>query len=437
MIWLYRLLFLPGLLVLIPRIAARMRKRGGYREDWKQRFGRLPDLPPKREGVQRYWLQAVSVGEIQALEPLIEAWSLRPDLEIYLTTTTSTGYRLARQRYSGRVLAIGLFPVDFWPWSARAWRTVQPDRALLMESELWPEHLHQARRRGIPVTLLNARLSDRSYRRYRRWPAPARWVMGGADTILAATGQDAERFRALSPRPENVNLTGNLKLDVDPGPQLGEAERETLRRELGFTAEGAAPLILLGASTWDPEENFLLKVQAEARARGLDCRLLLIPRHAERREEIMALLRDQPLPWAARSQENPAPPGLAILLADTTGEMRRLIQVADVAFIGKSLPPNTEGQTPLECAALGLPSVTGPGMSNFQELVRSLEGAGGCQRGADAEACAALLLELLSDVDTRRQAGAAATAWHRKNRGAVQRILKALESAPVSSTGSP
>ena len=150
MIWLYRLLFLPALLVALPYYALRMFRRGGYAEGFSHRFGRIP-VPAKRPGVRRIWIQAVSVGEIGAVEPLLRELAARPDTEVVLTTTTSTAYRLAREKLSGLTVATGIFPLDFCPFSRAAWKRVAPDMVVLTEGELWPEHLHRAHRTGVPA----------------------------------------------------------------------------------------------------------------------------------------------------------------------------------------------------------------------------------------------------------------------------------------------
>ncbi|MCU0793849.1 MAG: 3-deoxy-D-manno-octulosonic acid transferase, partial [Opitutaceae bacterium] len=196
MLWLYRLLFLPLTVLAAPYYGWRMRRRGGYGAHFGQRFGATPALPPKRAGGRRVWVQAVSVGELLAIAPLLEAWKNDPAIEVYLTTTTSTGYALAEERYrkTGVVAALGYFPLDFWPCSARAWRAVQADLAILTEGERWPEHLHQAGRRGAPAIAINARLSDRSFRRMRRLGPLARLLTRGLTRVLAASEGDARRF---------------------------------------------------------------------------------------------------------------------------------------------------------------------------------------------------------------------------------------------------
>ena len=427
MIWLYRLLFLPALLCSLPYYAWRMWRRGGYRHDFHHRFGLIDRPPPKPSGVRRLWVQAVSVGEAQALAPLLTQLR-RPDREIVLTTTTSTAYHIVREKYARDVLKTGIFPLDFWPFSRNAWRRLDPDLAILMEAELWPEHLVQARARGVPVALINARISDRSFRRYRQFPAFARWMFGNLRLILCATPSDHDRFVALGADPARTRLTGSLKSDVSVPAFLNPAERAALREELGFVSDAirGQPLVLLGSSTWPGEEALLLETLRVALAAGLDARLLLVPRHAERRREIIALLEKQSLPWHARSVSVRPPQPVKIYLADTTGELLRLTQAADLAFIGKSLPPHEGGQTPIEAAALGVPLVYGPNMSNFKDIARALEETGAALRVNDAPAAQAALLALLQDPVRRAQMSAAARDWHAASQGATQRTAAAL-----------
>lgn len=430
MIWLYRLFFLPALILASPYYLYRMRKRGGYRRDWTQRFGSGPAYPPPANGVHRIWIQAVSVGEIQALDPLLRDWEQRPDLEVVLTTTTSTGYALARDKWGRHLRGVGLFPLDFLPCSRRTWNRIRPDLVLLMEGEIWPEHLEQAQRRGIPALLVNARLSDRSFRRYRRFPAIARWTLPRLRRVLAATPGDEARFRQLHPRPESVTLAGNLKLDLHLEPVLSPDDRTNRRAALGFAPPHgeAAPLVLLGSSTWPGEEAFLIETLTTAHENGLDVRLLLVPRHAERGDDLEKLLRSTGLPWSRRSTGATAAPDNAIYLADTTGELRTLTQLADLAFIGKSLPPHTEGQTPIECAAFGVPMVTGPGMSNFRDIVDGLAAAGGCRRANTTGAARDALLQLLREPEARHTLATHARQWRENSRGATAVVTRTIDS---------
>lgn len=462
MILFYRLVFIPALVLALPYYLWRMFRRGGYKRDFGHRFGKIGPLPAKRAGVQRLWIQAVSVGEVRAIAPLLEALAKDPAFEIVLTTTTSTGYAIVCEKYASLCIATGIFPLDFWPFSAMAWRRIRPDRVLLMEGELWPEHLHQAKKRGVPANLINARLSDRSLRRYLKVKPLATRLLGKLESVLAGSVLDAERFIALGYPRERVQVIGNLKFDVHL-PAVGDAaERQHQRSLLGF---GPGATVLLGSSTWPGEEALLIGVMEEARRQGIDCRLLLVPRHAERRSEVRQLLNryrqyshqfrserkevsavandtvadaNRAITDTANAAANKAVanaattdaglPQLDIYVADTTGELAWLTQLADLAFIGKSLPPHTEGQSPIEAAAAGLPIVYGPGMSNFRPVCRSLAEAQAAIATKDAGDTSTHLLHLLANPQARQQLSAHCESWLKANQGATERTLQWLRT---------
>ena len=187
MIWLYRILYLPVLFAVLPYYGFRMWRRGGYGKDFWHRLGFFHRLKAPEPAKKRIWLQAVSVGEILAIGPLMNALLATGNVEIVLTTTTSTGYAEALKRYAQSTLCIGLFPLDFWPCSWLAWRRIQPDIVLLTESELWPEHLHRAHARNIPTFLINARISNKSFERYKKVSGLARRLLCKFDFIYAVT----------------------------------------------------------------------------------------------------------------------------------------------------------------------------------------------------------------------------------------------------------
>lgn len=427
MIWIYRILFLPLFLISCPYYFGRMIRRGGYAKDFSHRFGCVPALPPRRAGTHRLWIQAVSVGETEAVVPLLRAFKERGDVEVVLTTTTSTAYKIIREKYADLVTAYACFPMDFLPFSAKAWRRFDPSAAVLMEGELWPEHIAQARSRGVPVFVVNARLSDRSFRRWRASGFIARRLLAQIDFFCAGTRNDFARFRALGVPAEKIALTGNMKFDAAAGDAFGEADAVALKKELGFPPD--AP-VLLGSSTWPGEEAMLLETFARARERIPDLRLLICPRHAERRAEIVALLEKTAWRWFLRSRTKPedVPADADVCVADTTGELRRLTHLAQLAFIGKSLPPNNGGQTPIECAAVGVPAVYGPAMTNFKDVCRSLEDCGAAVKVRDAAAAREKLLALLADPVARAEMSSAAQAWHRGNQGATARVVAFFES---------
>ncbi len=420
-------MFLPGLCLALPYYLLRMWRRGGYRKDFQHRFGRFRRLPTVESGKKRIWLQAVSVGEIFAIGPLIEGLQKHGDIEIVLTTTTSTAYVEARKRYADKVYSIGIFPLDFWLFSNTAWKRIQPDAVILTESELWPEHLHQARKHEVPAFLVNARMSDKSFERYSKLSKLAAWLFGQLDHIYAATNLDQQRLITLGASPESTVCTGSIKFDVDFGQTLDAAGIQELRSELGFESnEKNAPFILLGSSTWPGEEAAMLAAQAKLIEAGVDCRLLLVPRHAERGAEIAQLLEKQALAWHQRSQGKDAPAHLKIHLADTTGELTRLTQAADLAFVGKSLEPNDGGQTPIEAAGLGIPVLMGPKMTNFKVLASSLVRNGAARTVQSPDELVQAAVELAQDPDARQSMSEAGRKWHTRNKGSSQRIAESI-----------
>lgn len=420
-LWLYRLIFPLALCLALPAYFRRAWRRGGLREKFGERLGAHAAQPRAGRRAPLIWLQAVSVGEVLAIAPLLEQLH-RSGVLVYLTTTTSTAYKIAAERYVPWVVGVGYFPVDAWPVSARAWRRIDPDMVILTEGERWPEHLHQAKQRGVPVIAINARLSDRSFRRMQWFRPAARLMLAGVDRWLCGSSQDAARLRDLGVADAALVTTGNLKFDVAI-PRLAQAELVELRRELGLPAG----LVLLGSSTWPGEEAAMIDVLKATRARGIGGSLLLVPRHAERRGEIERLLVKSGLRFHFRSQGQ-APGTVDVSVADTTGELRRLTQVADLVFVGKSLPPHTQGQTPLEAAALGRAMVLGSGMSNFHVIAHELIEAGAVVRVDSAEQLVTMALSVLTEPGRREQLALAAEAWHARNAGAVARTLAIVQT---------
>lgn len=425
-IWIYRLIFIPALLIVVPVALWKNRGREGQWQRTKQHFRKLPDLPRSDGRRRRIWLQAVSVGEMLALEPVLRALAERDDVEVVLSTTTSTGYRLACEKYADQVLTVLLFPLDFWPIVRRAWEHIRPDLFVLMESEFWPEHLTAARRRGVPVMVINARISDRSFRRVRWFGGLSRNLYGGVARLLAVSPQVAERFTQLGVPPERIEVVGNLKLDTAL-PELNAEEKIRLRTELGFAATDR---IVVGASTWPGEERALLRAcrreWTQPTPGVAPLKLLLVPRHAERRGEVQAELEAFGVTHHVRSH-GAAAGDVQVCLADTTGELSRLVQLGEVVWVGKSLPPHHEGQTPIEAARLGRPVMFGPGMTNFREIANELVEQGVARRAADEDGLVAGVRELLGDAAQRERMSEAGRAWHQHNAGANDKTFAILE----------
>jgi 3-deoxy-D-manno-octulosonic-acid transferase len=244
------------------------------------------------------------------------------------------------------------------------------------------------------------------------------------DHIYTSSERDQQRILELGGDALRVTCAGNVKFDAACPKELSAGARMELRKELGF--ENEAAFVLLGSSTWPGEETALLEAQAALRASGVDCRLLLVPRHAERGRSVAKELGVQSLTWHQRSIKRQAPTGNLIYLADTTGELSRLSQVADLVFIGKSLAPNEGGQNPIEVAALGLPMLFGPRMSNFKDVAQALKGCGAARLIHDAAGLREAVLELAGDPAARLAMGAAGRTWHARNGGSSERIAEGI-----------
>lgn len=403
-----------------------MVKRGGYKKLLRDYLGAW-DIPPiKQSNKKRIWIQAVSVGELRAISPLLNRLAEDKNIEIVLTTTTSTGYTLAKEQYTKYCLAIKGFPLDFFPISRRVWKQLQPDIAILIDSELWPEHLHQAEKSNTPVLLVNARLSERSYRRYCHIRYFTQRLLSPVSAVLASSENDAKRFIEIGIPQHKVKVTGNLKFDIPTDPILSKDQQKTLLKECGFEVNDRTPntpLILLGSSTWPREEAFLIDCLDALEQKGISCRLLLVPRHAERRNTIATLLKQQERAFHFRSQSRNAPSPVAIYVADTTGELNKMTQIADIVFIGKSLPPNSGGQSPIEAAALGKVLLIGSHMENFRDISESLLQTGSAYLVSNPEALKAKVLQLATNQLSRNALAKAAKDWHNKQKGACKKVL--------------
>ena len=382
-----------------PLIEAHLRRRADQaREDparLGERFGR-PGL--ERPAEPLLWLHAASLGEASSALPLLEAlMATRRRLEILLTTGTVSSARLLAERLPAR-MRHQFAPVDrpgAWRAFLAHWR---PDLALLVESELWPNLILEARARGVPLALINGRMSERSFRRWTRVRGSAARLLDGFELFLAQSEADRARFVALgAPR---VAWLGNLKLAAPPLP-AEPATLAALRESIGDRP------VWLAASTHPGEEAQVLAVHAGIARELPDLLTMIAPRHAERGAELAALIRGRGLPLARRSAAEPPGRACAVYLADTFGELGLLYRVAQVALIGGSIVPHG-GQNPLEAAKLGCPLLFGPHTDNFAEIAAALEQAEAARRVADTADLERQIAALLADPPARaRMAGRA------------------------------
>ncbi len=436
--WLYQVLFAIGYAAMLPNFLRRMRKRGGYRAHFAQRFGRYEtDVRAALRARRRVWVHAVSVGEAYVAARLIEVLRRQhPGLALVISTTSSTGYGICRT-LAGPEDVLIYFPTDF-PWMVRrALDVARPLALVLTESELWPNMLRECERRRIPVVLVNGRISDRSYPRYRALRFFFGPVLRSLRGLLVQFEQDRQRLLAVGARPASVRVMGTVKFDV--APPLPERVFE-VRSGLRAAGIGQDATVLLGASTWPGEETVLLEAFLQLRLRHPALRLVLVPRHMERGDEVEAAIRQAGMPCVRRSRWLRTPPGDrtppppdAVLLADTTGELFAFCSLADLVFVGKTLPPHAGGQNMIEPAALGKAVVVGPRTENFAGVMAILREAGAVREIPDAQALAPVLGAWLDEPAEREAQGRRAARAVAGQAGALERsALAVLELCGLS-----
>jgi 3-deoxy-D-manno-octulosonic-acid transferase len=423
-VWLlYRLLYPVGMLLLLPHFLWRMRRRGGYGPHFGERFARY-DAPTRARlaGGGRCWIHAVSVGEFYvALAFARELRRRRPGLDFVFTVNTPTARAIAEAQADPRDVTLYV-PLDLPSVVRRAMALIRPSAFFLMEGEWWPMLIREAAARGVPVALINGRLSDRSFRGYRRVGFGMRRLLPLLRGLFAQSAEVRERLIALGAPPARVQVPGSAKYEVATRDPAAEADA---RRALEAIGWGAAARILLGGSTWPGEEALLLDAFRDLRVEFPALVLLLAPRHAERRAQVRALLEASGLPFVLRSESRgraaPAaglPP--AVMLLDTTGELRHFYASAEVIFIGKSLCAEG-GQNPIEPAVCGRPVVTGPHMENFRQVMADFRAAAAVCEVRDAPALRTELRRLLTQPGEAASMGARAAALVRAQTGALSR----------------
>jgi 3-deoxy-D-manno-octulosonic-acid transferase len=427
MYFLYSILLGIGVLALLPRFLLDAARHGKYAAGLAERAGSLAPLDAGGRPV--VWLHCVSVGEAQAARPLARALLDRhPGHALVVSTTTLTGQRVAREAFEGQAERVFYFPFD-WAWSVRrALRAVDPSVVLLMETELWPRFFRECRRRGVPVALVNGRISEKSFGRYRLIRPFIARVLSDLSLAAAQSRADAARLVALGLAPERLRVTGNVKFDIE------ETAARPLTEELRqrFNINQDRPLVV-AASTHAPEERVVLEAFKLLDSGGKRPRLLVAPRHPERFGEVATLLEASGLAFARRTDGPRASDrDCDAILLDSIGELRAVYPLAEAVFVGGSVAP-VGGHNVLEPALDARAVVTGPHTSNFKAIVAALlerdalvqlphaEG----HKGAARELARALR-ELLDDDARRRRTGERARAVLEENRGATARTAELL-----------
>ncbi len=420
----YNILFTIFFVLSAPYYFMRMRRRGNWQKGFSERFGRY-STKFKQAITNRHtlWIHAVSVGEVNVCTQLIRALEPRaPNLKIVVSTTTTTGMGELHRKLPTHVSKI-YYPIDRRVWVARALNTIRPEAIVLVEAEIWPNFLWRAHDHGWPVFLVNARLSDRSYRGYKRFGFLFRPLFGLLAGVGAQNEADAAKLRELGCRPEAIHIVGSLKFDAAKLDERRLLNVPALLRQLAVPR--GAP-ILIGGSTHAGEEAVLAEIFLRLRARFPDLFLVLVPRHFERSQEVGRELDARGVDFVFRSEimshSKFAPGETDCLLVNTTGELKYFYEYATVIFVGKSLTAQG-GQNPIEPGALGKPVVFGPNMQNFEEIARGFVAKDGAVQVRDAAELEKALADLLANEPRRAELGRNALKVVHDNLGAIDRTV--------------
>jgi 3-deoxy-D-manno-octulosonic-acid transferase len=432
----YNVLFMTFFFVTGPFFLFKLWRRGKILPQFGQRFGLYSkDVRERLDPGCDLWIHAVSVGEVKLARVLIRCLrEMKPDLRIVISATTGTGFNVAKTLLEDEQTSIIYNPIDFL-WSVvAAYKLIQPKRLILIESEIWPNYLWCARRRHIPIYLVNARLSDRTEERYRKMRWLVRPLLHEIDLVFAQDHIDVTRLTQAGFAPETIFNLGSLKYDVAVNDTSSEKDISTWWDRAGWSSDQP---ILLGGSTHPGEEEVLARIYLELREKWPDLRLVLAPRHAERGAAIRDLCDRMGLRATTRTQladtteplSNGSTPD--VLVVNSTGELSSLYKRATIAFVGKSLR-GQGGQNFIEAASGGTAIVVGPNMQNFKVITREFLTRQAIVQVSDEFELAQRLRTLFGSDEMRRDLGDRARATFEANLGAAQSnatvILKSFEN---------
>lgn len=423
----YSFLLTLGFLLLVPRFLLHAFSHGKYVAGFRERLGSVPQNQDKKKPV--VWLHCVSVGETQAARPLVRRLlKAFPEYSLVVSTITLTGQRLARDVFRNEADKIFYFPFD-WRWSVRrTLANVDPVVVLIMETELWPNFLHECRRRRIPVGLVNGRISRQSFRRYRLIKFFFKRVVADLNIAVMQSETDEQRIHALGFPAESLFTSGNLKFDAGAMPAATSATADLRER---FNLNDSVPLVL-AASTHAPEEKIILESFQQLRTGVKKSRLMLAPRHPERFQEVASLLQSSGLTWCRRTATPQQSDSVCdVVLLDTIGELQAAYSLAAIVFVGGSIAKKG-GHNVLEPAAAGACVVTGAHTDNFEAIVNLFDEEGAIVKLPPLEDRDAVrrLTEVLGDLlmkpQLRKELGARARQLVVNNQGAADKTIELL-----------
>jgi 3-deoxy-D-manno-octulosonic-acid transferase len=430
MSWLLNIAYILLLLAVSPILLYRRLVYSKYRDGWAEKL--LGRLPPRSSDRPCVWFHAVSVGEVLQLQSVLKELEPRlPGYDFVITTTTVTGLSVAREKFAADHHHVCYFPLDF-SWAVNcALDVIRPQAIVLVELELWPNFISAAGRRGIPLALINGRIGERSFHGYRRIRFLMRWLLQWFETLAVQNETYGQRLIELGAPPDRVVVTGSIKFD-GVNTDRDNSQTAELRRSFGIDP---ANRVFVAGSTQAPEEEFALQSWMSLREEFPELRLILVPRHKERFEEVAELIESYGLPLLRRTEakgerrvstlRSSGSRTAPILLLDTLGELNACWGLADVAFVGGSLT-RRGGQNMIEPAAYGAAVVFGPNTWNFRDVVEMLLNQGAARVVADREELESTVGELLSDRAAAAKQGQTAQQLVVSQQGATAKTCELL-----------
>ena len=417
----YDIAYLLLLGLAAPWLVFQSLRTGKYRQGWRQKF--LGSVVERSSDRPCIWFHAVSVGEVNLLVQMVEQWKVRhPDWDVVVTSTTKTGYELARQRFPDSI--VDYCPLDFSWATGRAFRRLRPNLLVLAELELWPNMIGTAQRLGVPVSVINGRLSESSFRGYQKirrlvshWLGQVAWIGTQSETY-------SDRFRKLGAAADGVSCTGSLKFDRAEFDR-SNSRTSQLKSLVGLTEESQVWVV---GSTQDPEEAMAIRVYQDLIQGWPNLKLVIVPRHAERFQEVIDKVQREPLSSIQRSHlEFPIEGNWQVLVVDTIGELGAWWGTADVAYVGGSMG-SRGGQNMIEPSAYGAAVCFGPNTRNFRDVVQLLLSHDAAKVVETERAMYEFLTQCLRNPEQATAMGVRAQDLVRHQQGATERTLQGLES---------
>ena len=414
------------LVLLSPWVLFRFIVQGKNQRGWGQK---LLGLAPIRDSKSRcIWIHAVSVGEVNLLQPLVQQIRIRhPEIDLAISTTTETGFDLACKNYPDEI--VFFCPSDF-SWAVKnTIRRIKPDALLLTELELWPNLISSAQRFNVPVALINGRISEKSFRGYQRFSPFFSWLLKKLNVAIVQTGDYADRLESMGMPRNRIHVCGNLKFDA-----LNHAQESKTNQIQELAEIGIDKFVFVAGSTQENEDRLAIELYSRLKPVHPKLRMILVPRHPDRAQRLAKFFQPLSIPFVFRSQLSEPINDDAVLVVDTIGELSDCWRIANLAYVGGSMG-GRGGQNMIEPAALGIPVCFGPETENFKDIVHLLISKHAAKVVHDADELAKTIIQALGSDPSMSEMGARAQQLVQTQRGSTKRTLEILEPV-IESNGS-